>query len=161
MTPSLTTSSSTGCLATHPHANNGLFAPICENLHLRYGVDVNHQLLEQDPGLALFEILQKYNLRLVIIVDELDQLYQAEPGNFPRLHDVLANLTRLGDQKSGRAFTVMCGSSAHLPSLIRAEKNPASLAAFPMLDGAPDLNGDKFKTKGISSSLPTDLEIVC
>lgn len=105
----------------------------------------------------LIEYLMKNNINILVLVDELDQLYKSElESSLVTLHD----LAYLGNQPSGRVSILVCGSSSMMEYLIRANGDSDVKEEFPLLKNAPNLNGTKFLTKRAYSSLPTDLQTV-
>ncbi len=98
-------------------------------------------------GAALSEALKAAGLFVLVILDEVDELYrvdEAQPRR-ERVRETLGMLSVLGGGMSGRFGVLLCGSSASTQSLIRADI--AHLAdAFPLVrNGVPDLNGSKFR----------------
>lgn len=154
----------TSCLRLsnkHPLGQDALYLSVAKNLRARGYIHFEDHF-EGNSRPLLFGKLQEHNIRIVIMVDELDRLYIQDPKVAPalclNLHDVLEELAYLGDQTSGRILTFICGSSSRLPQLILAQKDAASILSFPMLASATNLNGTKFTTSRVYSSLPTDLE---
>jgi len=148
-------------LATH-----ALYRTILNNLQSRGYI----QFDEADEGKTtqelLFAKLEHYPggpLRIVIIIDELDQLYMQPTTHTysQNLHRVLTETGYLGEQKSGFILTFLCGSSTRLYQLVTAVKDDESIKVFPMLASAPNLNHGKFRLLRIYSSLPTDLGTAC
>ena len=98
-----------------------------------------------------------------ILIDELEQLYRmkGDKGNFPIATTNIHDLSFLANQPSGRISIIVCGSSAVMENLITANANDAIRDEFPLLStGAINLNGSKFHTCRVYSTLPTDLEAV-
>ena len=117
-------------------------------------------------GTRILSALRRAGRRALVIVDELDQLYRlkpAPPGTreaaaFDTAARSLATLTFLGDQASGLVSTILCGSSAVLPLLITCNGDDSVRREFPRLEGAPNLNGTKFRSTRLHSNTPVDLE---
>jgi hypothetical protein len=105
------------------------------------------------------QALHNANKYLLLLVDELDQLYRLDPASSlgKWALQTLSELVFFGDQSSGRVCTLICGSSAMLPLLITRNVNDSG---FPLLSRAPSLNGNKYQTKRVSASRPTDLSAV-
>lgn len=92
--------------------------------------------------------LKRTNRQMLIIVDEVDQLYRV-PANRPDLrdtvYDTLGALGYLGNTQWGVLGTVLCGSAAATPMLIAGRGSSVIGDAYPLLrDGVPDLNDTKF-----------------
>ena len=154
--------------AEHPLATHALYRTILNNLQSRGYI----QFDEADEGKTtqelLFAKLEHYpgvHLRIVIIIDELDQLYMRNPRDEPdmcrQLLRTLSEIGYLGEQKSGFILTFLCGSSTRLYQLVTAVKDDESIKIFPVLASAPNLNPTKFCLLRIYSSLPTDLDTAC
>ena len=114
---------------------------------------------EEAPKDVLLTYLQTAEINLVVLIDELDQLYKTDNHvNKVTLHD----LACLGNQPTGRVSVVLCGSSAMMEDLITTNgiRDTNIVAEFPLLKGAPNLNGTKYLTKRVYSTLPTDLGAV-
>jgi hypothetical protein len=102
---------------------------------------------------------------VLLVVDELDELYRVAPsdaGLWGCALVSLANLSSIGNFVTGRFCVMVCGSSAVLPLLVTC--NGMSVQSirtdFPRLTGAPNLNGTKFKVLRLPSVLPNDLATV-
>ena len=108
----------------------------------------------------LTECLATKGKYLLLIIDELDMLYQTNPDRFPRITDSLSELSCIGNSPSGRISCVLSGSSAMLEHLIRTNVLPGMKDEFAGLKGAMNLNGTKFATRRISPSSPLDLDAV-
>ena len=95
---------------------------------------------------------------LSLLVDELDQLYKSiEISSLCSLHDLVA----LGNQSTGTVSVIVCGSSAMMEALITCNADENIRREFPLLNkGAPSLNGTKYLTRRVYSTLPTDLDAV-
>lgn len=104
---------------------------------------------EAHTGLHLVNVLLEKKIKLLLLIDELDQLYKIkEKVALENLHE----LSFLGNQSTGTVSVIVYGSSAMMNASqpIRDE--------FPLLTmGAPNLNGTKFQTRRVSSNLPIDL----
>ena len=106
----------------------------------------------------LIHFLQTHNMKLMLLIDELDQLYKSTKDScLVTLHD----LAYIGNQASGTMSTIVCGSSSMLEFLITTNAGEIVRLEFPLLNkGAPNLNGTKFLTKRVYSNIPTDLAAV-
>jgi hypothetical protein len=104
-------------------------------------------------GEGLAKTLEANDKYLFLVVDEIDQLYRESPRNVP-VYDVarsnLGDLAWLGNQKSGRFAVFLCGSSASCPLLVTCD---ADKEEFPLQVGAPNLNGQRYRTLRLSVSL--------
>lgn len=98
-------------------------------------------------------------LRVLLLVDEIDELYR-EPAGDENALSCLGNLAYLGDRGTGLFTVLLCGSSAVTPLLITCNASSALRAEFPLLYGAPNLNGQKYRVWRIPSPLPTDVDLV-
>lgn len=107
---------------------------------------------------ALVRYMKMSGIKLMLLVDELDQLYKVkEQVCLATLHD----LSYFGNQPTGTMSTIVCGSSSMMEFLITANANANLRMEFPLLDmGAPNLNETKFLTKRVYSNAPTDLSAV-
>eukprot|EP01036_Dinobryon_divergens_P024287 gene24287-32723_t len=106
----------------------------------------------------LVQFFMDNNMKLLLLIDELDQLYKStDKICLTTLHD----LAYIGNQASGTISTIVCGSSSLMELLITTNGGERVRSEFPLLNhGAPNLNGTKFLTKRISSNLPSDLSAV-
>jgi hypothetical protein len=116
-------------------------------------------LKKLDPAL-LEHWLQTRNEWMVLLVDELDELYRAVPVAEEVLHATLNELAYFGNSKSGRVAVLLCGSSATIPSLIKHDGVPMLYQEFPTLKGAPNMNGTKYSCRRLYSPTPVDLKMV-
>jgi len=98
-------------------------------------------------------------LRVLLLVDEIDELYR-EPAGDENALSCLADLAYFGDRTSGLFSVLLCGASAVTPLLITCNASSALRAEFPLLNGAPDLKSHKYRVWRIPSPLPTDVELV-
>ena len=120
------------------------------------------EFIEKAPKDILLTYLQTAKISVLVLIDELDQLYKTvlpdNDVNKVTLHD----LACLGNQPTGRVSVVLCGSSAMMEDLITTNgvKDTNIVAEFPLLKGAPNLNGTKYLTKRVYSTLPTDIGAV-
>ena len=102
------------------------------------------------------------NRYVVLIVDEIDQLYKVTRTDkevCKIAHTSLYDLAALGNQCDGRFGVFLCGSSASCPLLVTCNVN-VSREEFPLLDGAPDLNDQKYRTRRLPPSVCTDVPMV-
>ncbi len=121
----------------------------------RYRISQN-----DDLHFCLNELLIKDQKRALIIIDEVDKLY--EVGNVkyrPKTLKTLGELAGIGDDGSGLISTLLCSSSSRLPSLISAsgKTEPNTVKEFPLLSDAPNLNESKFRATRIYCASSTDL----
>lgn len=117
---------------------------------------------ESEGAFALTEALEKAagkrGKRMLIAVDEIDELYKvdsSEPALRQHALDSLRYLQGLGNQKSGRYAVLLCGSSASTYSLISQNVDEHLQRKFPLLSSAPHLNDIKFMPLPIPSALCT------
>jgi hypothetical protein len=99
--------------------------------------------------------LRARGLRLLLLLDEVDELYTvsaAEPALCARVLETLGRLGSLGDGFSGQFGVLLCGSSSSTYSLVCGGA-PGLGEWFPLLkQGAPDLNSDKYSCLVVPSS---------
>ncbi|KJE91131.1 hypothetical protein CAOG_009529 [Capsaspora owczarzaki ATCC 30864] len=101
---------------------------------------------------VLLDQLWDLNLRVLLIIDELDEGYRhASDAPF---RSTLAGLQALGNSTSGRVAVVLCGSSSSLPDLICGRRKDG------FRDGWPNLNSTKFSLVRIPSPSPLDESLV-
>jgi hypothetical protein len=98
----------------------------------------------------LLDGLRKANKFVLLICDEFDCMYQVDSLI---MEQNLAELNFLGNNNMGRIATFLCSSSAWLEPLIYAAKVPARYKLM-----GRDLNGTKFKTRRVKTTLLTDLD---
>jgi hypothetical protein len=139
-----------------------VYISYAENTPLRTGslMTTVKKLLDIPPTESLYDVIRARNLRLFLMVDELDQVYRVSPqmSTFEHAVTTLYELAGLGDQASGRICTLICSSSPVLPLLITcdASHSPIHRSEFPLLSSTPNLNGQKYRT----IRLPADLTCV-
>lgn len=105
--------------------------------------------------------LKQQNLKLLVLVDELDQLYKFDGYERPAVLATIHELAYFGDQPSGTMSVLVCSSSAFTENLITTDSNEQIRDEFPLLkSGAVNLNCTKYRTKRVHSTLPTDLKAV-
>lgn len=106
------------------------------------------------------QILIKHDLRVLLIVDELDQLYQTESTKDCAL-ETLSQLAHLGSDASGRYCIIGCGSSSALPLLItkHAVHIPSLVLEYPLVEKSPNLNGSKFISHKLGIGMMTNDEL--
>lgn len=95
-------------------------------------------------------------LRVLLLVDEIDELYRTPAGDVNAL-SCLGNLAYLGDRATGLWSVLLCGSNAATWDLITCNATEAMRAEFPLLYDAPNLNEQKYPVWLIPSpSSPID-----
>jgi hypothetical protein len=86
--------------------------------------------------------------RLLLLVDEFDDLYSVpptEPALASNVREVLSALGALGDRADGKCSVLLCGSSSSTYSLVQGKRSKR-VRSFPLvLGGIPDLNNTKFE----------------
>lgn len=120
------------------------------------GVEIRDMTADEvHTGLHLVNVLLEKKIKLLLLIDELDQLYKIkEKVALENLHE----LSFLGNQSTGTVSVIVCGSSAMMEFLITTNASQSIRDEFPLLTmGAPNLNGTKFQTRRVSSNLPIDL----
>mmetsp|Transcript_10963 Transcript_10963/g.17867 ORF Transcript_10963/g.17867 Transcript_10963/m.17867 type:complete len:475 (+) Transcript_10963:31-1455(+) len=109
----------------------------------------------QNMGERLAKALEANNKYIFLVVDEIDQLYRESAQNksvYEVARTSLGDLAWLGNQKSGRFAVFLCGSSASCPLLVTCTGN-ADKQEFPLRVGAPNLNGQRYRTLRLSVTL--------
>jgi hypothetical protein len=108
-------------------------------------------------------------LRLLLVVDDVDDLYRVDHAQTPAegyaAFRTLGSLAALGSWSGGMTAKLLCGSFA-LPQLLfcGAMHDPGLRQQYPAVVGAPDLNDTKYSLFLLRGGLPTDLctaRIVC
>jgi len=97
---------------------------------------------------------------MLLLIDELDELYRQDAKEDRKLQDYLRDLCYFGNSQHGRVATIVCGSSTTMECLITCNVDDDMRREFPMMVGAPNLNGTKFATVRVWSSTPVDLDTV-
>jgi hypothetical protein len=109
----------------------------------------------------VIEGLIKGNRKLLVLIDELDQLYKLDGNSIPAAQSTIHDLAYFGNQSSGMMSILVCGSSALMENLITTNSNDQIRDEFPLLrSGAINLNSTKYRTKRVYSTLPTDIQAV-
>jgi hypothetical protein len=107
--------------------------------------------------------LKEKGKRLLLVVDEADQLYRVDHAKLPveakAANKTLGRLAALGDRGGHWTAVLLCGSSSVLPLLITANgtRDAGIRAEYPGVVGAPNLNGTKFSEFRLVAGLPNDL----
>lgn len=105
--------------------------------------------------------LDSLDLRLQLLIDEMDQMYKIDGKEFPSVVTTLNDLIYFANQPSGRMSIMICGSSALMEDLITTNAPESVAKKFVLLStGATNLNDNKFVTKRVYSSMPCDLQSV-
>lgn len=132
-------------ITDHHHRLNQL--PLIDNIvmeALPFTLPWLHAAFLGSSGSALLEVVMEYldknGTRLMLVVDEMDELYRKKPT--PVHGSTLGILQSLGNSRQGSVAIRLCGSSAVLPLLIG--KNYREDTEFPLYKGAPNLNGTKY-----------------
>ncbi|KJE94128.1 hypothetical protein CAOG_04815 [Capsaspora owczarzaki ATCC 30864] len=118
--------------------------------------DANFQVGQGQPAhAALLNFLDAHGLRMLLIVDELDEGYRfATRDSFAA---TLAGFQVFGNSTEGLVAVVLCGSSATLPSLICGDQE----TEFPLsFQGMPNLNDTKFSVQRVYTPTPVDIDVV-
>lgn len=125
----------------------------------------NNIQVEENNQMSLsenvIEALEKANRYLLLLVDELDQLYKLDGSKYSSAEATIHDLAYFGNQPSGMISVLVCGSSALMENLITTNCNDQIRADFPLLTtGAINLNSTKYRAKRVYSTLPIDLKSV-
>ena len=119
---------------------------------------------------VVLESLMSKGKRLLLVVDEMDQLYRLNHATSPdearAAFRTLGSLALMGSVGGSVSAVLLCGSSAVLPLLITANatRDAGLRQEYPAVVGAPNLNGTKYSELRVYAGLPTDLptaQIVC
>jgi hypothetical protein len=94
---------------------------------------------------------------LFLVLDEVDKLYTMSPSE--KYLDHLNDLIGLGNQSSGRIFTLVSGSSTRLRGLFAKTLTNVS-KEFKLYDEAPTFNLKKFHDERVYAAIPTDIATV-
>eukprot|EP00597_Dinobryon_sp_UTEXLB2267_P004553 CAMPEP_0170062438 /NCGR_PEP_ID=MMETSP0019_2-20121128/3667_1 /TAXON_ID=98059 /ORGANISM="Dinobryon sp., Strain UTEXLB2267" /LENGTH=539 /DNA_ID=CAMNT_0010268591 /DNA_START=19 /DNA_END=1639 /DNA_ORIENTATION=+ len=109
----------------------------------------------------IIEALICENRKLLVLVDELDQLYKLDGNIFPAARSTIHDLVYFGNQPSGKLSVLVCGSTALMENLITTNSTDQIRDEYPLLkSGAINLNSTKYRTKRVYSTLPTDLKAI-
>ena len=106
---------------------------------------------------GLDDALSAHGLRLLLLVDEVDELYRVpSEQRSARAHimQTLGRLGSMGDSTTGLYSVLLCGSSSSTHALVCGGQ-PGLEAWFPLLwpgGGVPDLNSSKFPLTVVPSS---------
>ena len=124
--------------------------------------DLNIHIEKNNRKLTTCELivdsLVKENMYLLLLIDEFDQLYKLDGKENPKAVATVNDLAYFGNQPSGHVSVLLCGSSALMENLVTTNSNEQIRAEFPLLSsGAINLNGTKYRTKRVYSTLPNDL----
>jgi hypothetical protein len=115
-------------------------------------------------SVAVIEALEASGKKLLLLVDEIDQLYRVNSHDveYDAARSSLSNLAFIGDRgNTGVISAVICGSSAVCPFLTTANASEDWMRSeFPLVMGAPNLNGQKYRVWRVSAPLPNDIESV-
>lgn len=144
-----------------PLENEGLINVLKRFLTSKRGLTFGVRDEFDEPGTELFAALAQANKFLFVFIDEFDQLYRRNPSLHLSAQEILEDVSTLGSTKSGRVACFVCGSSVLLPDLVRGKGSEAMRKEFQMLQASrSNLNGTKFPTIRIYSTLPVDLDAV-
>ena len=126
------------------------------NEEIRKVLGQKHEKYVDSQSFAQY--LYDNNHQVLLLVDELDQLYRQGNSQHVALYRKnLSELAYIGDDTSGVMACVVCGSSAVLPQLITSTV-PVGLENEFTLKDLPNLNGTKYRSTRIPSILPTNLK---
>ena len=110
----------------------------------------------------IMEALFEADKHVLLIVDEIDKLYQVCPNGWSdNLIKSLGELASIGDNDSGRFAAILCGSSSRISLLVNAngKKDEVTVNEFPLVATSPNLNGNKFRVRRILTNPPTDITV--
>ncbi len=117
----------------------------------------------------IMQSLYEKGKKLLLVVDEMDQLYRCIPqdaATFIPARRSLSSLASLGDRGGSVCAVLLCGSSAVLPLLITANgsRDLGIVSEYPTVRGAPNFNGQKCSVFRLPGGLPSSLDtarVVC
>lgn len=97
----------------------------------------------------LTETMYNNEIFMPIIVDHLEDLFRMKPTQgeaYDNAITTLHDLCYLGDQASGRFYTLICGSSRALKSFVNcdAKRDEKMRKEFPLLCDSPELDDTKY-----------------
>jgi hypothetical protein len=145
-------------MASNSILSKGAIAYIIKDELIKNGLQVSD---EDNLCQKIVGALKKSGKYLMLMVDELDQLYKLDGYKYRSAVTTLNNLAYFGNQPSGRVSVIVCGSSTLMEELITTNASDATRQDFPLVGTeAVNLNGTKFLTKRVYSTLPVDLESV-
>lgn len=94
------------------------------------------------------QLLVAHNLRILLILDELETIYRSrDTASQNQAFRAINDLATLGSNSSGRFATILCGSSVALPRLISGKRVDAYALSYTQM---PNLNGSKFMSRHVS-----------
>eukprot|EP00300_Choanocystis_sp_HF-7_P038888 c56380_g1_i1.p1 GENE.c56380_g1_i1~~c56380_g1_i1.p1 ORF type:complete len:248 (+),score=45.24 c56380_g1_i1:500-1243(+) len=101
--------------------------------------------------------LHNNKLRVLLVFDEVDQLYRVSDKTSDEALDVIGDFSSLGNSNAGLVSTILCGSSGALPILISGKRH----ADYPLSQKSPpNLNASKFPSFHVSQPPFTAEEMV-
>lgn len=111
-----------------------------------------HGVLNGDEvtGVNISRVLQRSDKRLLLLVDEVDELYRVDDTPDRKLANLakacMGSLSSFANLSTGRVSVVVCSSTASLRKLLACSPGTDSgfYSEFPNLKGAPLLNATKF-----------------
>lgn len=118
-----------------------------------------------DPTVLISDVLERSNQRVLLLVDEFDELYRVDRMDEPELtriaKDSMGSLSAFANLTTGRVGVVACGSTASLRKLLACTPGTdrSFYDEFPNLRGAPHLNGTKFSRFVVTPSTSVDLSV--
>ena len=108
--------------------------------------------------------LQAADKRLLLMLDVFEHLFQADEEEFETRCSIVEAVALLANSFSGRTVLELCGSSAHLRSLLFARAGQRELETiaemYPVVKATIILNGSRIPSICLPSALPNDIEAV-
>lgn len=98
---------------------------------------------------SITSTVRENGIYMPIIVDHLEDLFRIKPSQGKAYDDAITtlhDLAYLGDQNSGRFYTLICGSSTMLKSFVNcdAKRDENMRKNYPLLCDAPELDDTKY-----------------
>lgn len=98
---------------------------------------------------SITSTVRENGIYMPIIVDHLEDLFRMKPSQGKAYDDAITtlwDLVQLGDQASGRFYTLICGSSTMLKSFVNcdAKRDENMRKNYPLLCDAPELDDTKY-----------------
>jgi hypothetical protein len=137
---------------------------VLDQLVLR-GVLKRKEISGSNTMSLISKALERSNRRVLLLVDEFDELYRVDRADEPELARLakasMRSVSSFANLSTGRVGVVVCGSTASLRKLLSC--NPGTdkgfWKEFPNLAGAPHLNGTKFARFVVKPSPCVDLSV--
>ena len=99
------------------------------------------------PSAPLEATLRSQGQRMLILLDEVDQLYKLQPGSAAAENVLfsMGTLSDLAEEATGEFGVLLCGSSSSTFKLLCGATSPHLRARFPLSTSGANLKSDKFE----------------